>query len=220
MNNIEDIINYTFKNKELLMLAQTHSSFGHKFNTQNNERLEFLGDSILGFIVADFLINNFNEDEGLLTKYRSSVVSCEHLSKIITTLKLEKFIKTSPENLNEKETVKGDFYEALLGAIYLDGGLTSAKNFVYKSLNLSVNEVLKVYKLNKDYKTILQELIQAKKGEIEYKLVKILGEENAKIFEMALYINKKFICSQKDSSKQKAENRCAEFAIKNNIIKN
>ncbi len=218
MEDIEKIINYSFKDKELLNIALTHSSFAHKYNLKNNERLEFLGDSILGFVVAEFLLKNFGEDEGKLTKYRACIVSCEHLSKVITKIGLDKFIKTSPENLKEKETVKGDFFEALLGAIYFDSDLETCKQFIYKILNLTKETIISIYNNNRDFKTELQEKVQAKKGKIEYKLVQILGEENAKIFEMELLINDNLICKAKASSKQKAENKCAELALKN--IKN
>lgn len=215
MENIETIIGYKFQNKELLSIALTHSSYAHKFNVKNNERLEFLGDSILGFVVADFLVKNFSEDEGKLTKLRSCMVSCEYLSKVITRFGLAKFIKASPEDLNEKETVKGDFFEALLGAIYLDSNLETAKEFIYRILELNKQTVLKVYNKTRDFKTELQEKVQSKKGSLQYKLLGISGKENAKIFEMELYINNKFVSVAKASSKQKAENKCAEIALNN-----
>lgn len=215
MEEIENIINYTFKNKDLLNVALTHSSFAHKYNLKNNERLEFLGDSILGFVIAEFLVNNFGEDEGKLTKYRATLVSCEYLSKIITKFGLDKYIKTSPSELKNKETVKGDFFEALLGAIYLDSDLETCKRFINNILNLSKETIIKVHNNNKDFKTELQEKVQAHKGKIEYKLVSISGEENAKIFEMELLINGQKIYTAKATSKQKAENKCAEQALKN-----
>lgn len=215
MTELEKIIDYEFKNKNLLELALTHASYAHKFGTKNNERLEFLGDSVLGLIVAEFLVKNFEEDEGILTKMRSIIVSCEFLSKVITSNNLHDFIKTSPENLKNYETVKGDFFESLLGAMFLDGGMEKCKNYVYRILDLNKNHIKEVYNLNKDYKTLLQEKVQAKKGKIEYKLLSVSGVENAKIFEMELLIDDKFICSQKASSKQKAENLCAKFALEN-----
>lgn len=214
MEEIEKIIGYSFKNKDLLNLALTHSSFAHKHNIKNNERLEFLGDSILGFVVADFLTKKFLEDEGKLTKLRACMVSCEHLSGVISKFNLEKYIKTSPEELRERETVKGDFFEALLGAIYLDSDLETAKTFIFKMLELNKQKVLSVFNKSKDFKTELQEKVQADKGKVEYRLLNITGEENAKIFEMELLINEKVICSAKASSKQKAENKCAEMALK------
>ena len=199
MEEIEKIIGYSFKNKDLLNLALTHSSFAHKYNIKNNERLEFLGDSILGFVVADFLIKEFLEDEGKLTKLRAHMVSCEHLSEVISKFNLERYIKTSPEELRERETVKGDFFEALLGAIYLDSNLETAKNFIFKMLELNKQKVLSVFNKSKDFKTELQEKVQANKGKVEYRLLNITGEENAKIFEMELLINEKVICSAKAS---------------------
>lgn len=214
MEDIERVINYNFKNKDLLNLALTHSSFAHKNNlTKNNERLEFLGDSILGYIVAEFLVKNFTENEGKLSKYRASIVSCEYLSKIITKNGLDKYIKTFPEDLKNNETVKGDFFEALLGAIYLDSDLQTCKNFIFNILELSKEKIIEVFNNNKDYKTLLQEKIQAQKGKIEYILLSSSGEDNAKIFEMQLKIDGKEISRAKASSKQKAENRCAEIAL-------
>jgi len=215
MKNFEELIGYQFKNKNLLDYALTHSSYAHRFGLKNNERLEFLGDSVLGFIVADFLVKNFENNEGILTKMRASIVSCEYLSKVITNNKLNEYIKTSPEELKFNETVKGDFFEALLGAIYLDSNFETCKNFVYNILNLNKQNITKIFGEVKDFKTLLQEKVQANKGKIEYKLLNVSGKENAKIFEMQLLINDEIICSQKASSKQKAENKCAEFALKN-----
>lgn len=213
MEKLEEIISYEFKNKDLLNCALTHSSYAHKFGVQNNERLEFLGDSILGFIVAEFLLKNFSNDEGFLTKMRSSLVSCDYLSKIITQNNLHEYILTSPETLKYNDSVKGDFFEALLGAIYLDSDMQTCKDFVYKILDLNKQNAKNVFENNKDYKTLLQEKVQSKKGTIEYKLLGISGEENAKIFDMQLIIDGKPICSAKASSKQKAENLTAKIAI-------
>ena len=214
LEKLEKEIGYEFKDIELLRTALTHTSYAYEKKVQSNEKLEFLGDSILGFVVADFLIKEFLEDEGKLTKLRAHMVSCEHLSEVISKFNLEKYIKTSPEELRERETVKGDFFEALLGAIYLDSNLETAKNFIFKMLELNKQKVLSVFNKSKDFKTELQEKVQADKGKVEYRLLNITGEENAKIFEMELLINEKVICSAKASSKQKAENKCAEMALK------
>ncbi len=215
MEELEKIIGYNFKDKSLLNVALTHSSFAHKFNQKNNERLEFLGDSILGFIIAEFLVKNIGDDEGVLTKMRASMVSCEYLSKIVTENGLNNFIKTSPESLKNNESVKGDFFEALLGAMFLDSDMQTCKDYVYRILNLNISHIKEVFSDYKDYKTLLQEKVQAQKGTIEYKLLSVSGEENSKIFEMCLLINEKFICSAKASSKQKAENKCAKHALSN-----
>ena len=215
MENIEKIINYEFKDKSLLNLAITHSSFAYKFGQENNERLEFLGDSVLGLIVAEFLIKEYSLKEGELSKIRARIVSCENLSKIVEKNGLEKFIKTSPETLVNSEAVKGDFFEALLGAIYLDSNLEICKKFVYEILNINKTNIDRLMKQTNDYKTKLQEIIQAKKGKIEYITINEEGLPNNLIFEVELFINKKSICTRKEKSKQKAENLCAKFAVEN-----
>ena len=111
MENIEKIINYQFKDKELLNNALTHSSYAHKYSLKNNERLEFLGDSVLGLIIAEFLLKEYSLKEGELSKIRARIISSENLSKVITMLKLDEYIKTSPENLVKSEYIKGDFFE-------------------------------------------------------------------------------------------------------------
>ena len=146
---------------------------------------------------------------------RASMVSCEYLSKIVTENGLNNFIKTSPESLKNNESVKGDFFEALLGAMFLDSDMQTCKDYVYRILNLNISHIKEVFSDYKDYKTLLQEKVQAQKGKIEYKLLSVSGEENSKIFEMCLLINEKFICSAKASSKQKAENKCAKHALSN-----
>lgn len=215
MENIEKIIGYTFKNKDLLTVALTHSSYANKNNIKSNERLEFLGDSIIGFLVANYLIKEFDYNEGNLTKIRARIVSCENLSKIVSKYKLDEHIKVFPANINKSEAIKGDFFEALLGAIYLDGGLINAEEFVFKFVDLSKDFINDLCSNTNDYKTQLQEIVQANKGTIEYRLVSQEGMPNDMTFEFELFINNKLISKAKEKSKQKAENLCAKLAIKN-----
>ena len=213
MEKLEKIINYSFKNKCLLEKSLTHSSYAHKNNLENNERLEFLGDSVLGLIVTDFLINNSGLSEGKLSKIKACLVSCEYLSEIVSDLKLEEFIKVSPEELKYNETVKGDFFEALLGALYLDSNLQTCKEFVYKVLDLNLSKIEEVNNNLKDYKTKLQELVQADKGKLEYKVLSCEGLPNNTMFEIELIINDISIAKAKGTSKQKAENEVAKIGI-------
>lgn len=215
MENIEKIINYEFQDKNLLTIALTHSSYAYKYGIQNNERLEFLGDSVLGLIIAEYLIKEYSLKEGELSKIRARIVSCENLSKIIVKNNLDKFIKTSPETLISSEAVKGDFFEALLGAIYLDSNLETCKKFVFKILNINKEYIDNIMNKTKDYKTKLQEMVQAKKGKVFYKTIGEEGLPNNIIFEVELFINDKPICRGKEKSKQKAENLCAKFAVEN-----
>lgn len=215
MEELEKIIGYKFKNIELLQTAVTHSSYAYIHNIASNERLEFLGDSILGFIVAEFLYKNVNVDEGKLTKIRANIVNYEFLSDIITKNNLDKFILTSPLNMVKSNSVKCDFFEAILGAMYLDGGLKCCETFVYNFLNLNNENLDNIINCFADFKTQLQEMVQAKKGVIEYRFKGQEGKPNDAIFEIELYINNQFICSAKEKSKQKAENLCAKIAIEN-----
>jgi len=215
MKKIENIIGYKFKDKTLLETALTHSSYGYKYKVKHNERLEFLGDSILGFIVAEHLFKLFSQDEGILTKVRAEIVKCDYLSTIIHKFELDNFIKVFPANLIKSNTIKGDFFEALLGAIYLDGGLKECSNFIFKFIDLSKENLENFIIQTNDFKTKLQEIVQAKKGKLEYKVIGEEGKPNAKIFNVALFVNEKLICEAKEKSKQKAENLCAKLAIKN-----
>lgn len=215
MKEIEKIIGYEFKDNSLLSLALTHSSFLYKKDGKDNERLEFLGDSIIGFVVAEFLAKNFSQNEGMLTKYRSCIVSCSHLSEIVTSLGLNKFLKVNSKDLKDNESVKGDFCEALIGAIYLDSNLDECKKFIYNFLNLTKENVLRIYNENVDYKSVLQEKVQAKKGTMEYILISQSGLDNNRTFEMELIINGKSVCKQISTSKQKTENECAKIALQN-----
>lgn len=212
MENIEKIIGYEFKNKSLLQTALNHSSFANKNHIDSNERLEYLGDSIIGFLTADFLILNYNLKEGELSKIRSKIVSSANLSKIITNLKLDEYLKTFPQNL-KTEAMKGDFFEALVGAVYLDSNFKICKEVVYKLLEINKENIDKISNENQDYKTMLQEYVQAKKGRLEYKLINNFGLANDLTFEIELFINGKSICKTKEKSKQKAENLCAKLAM-------
>ena len=213
MKNIEEIIDYKFKDKSLLEMALTHSSYGNKNNCQHNERLEFLGDSILDFIVADYLYKKLEFDEGKLTKIRADIVNYEYLGEVISNYNLDKYLKVFPSNMNTSFSIKSDLFEAILGAIYLDGGLGEAYKFVVKFLKLTPSRIKKLSLNSNDYKNKLQELVQAKKVKLEYKFIGEEGMPNDMTFQFALYVNDKFITSAKGKSKQKAENTCAKFAL-------
>jgi ribonuclease-3 len=215
MSSITEIIKYNFKDEELLTVALTHSSYAHKFNLKNNERLEFLGDSVLGLIITEFLVKEYSLKEGELSKVRAKIVSCENLSKVVKNNGLDRFVKTSPQDLVQKETVQGDFFEALLGAMYLDSDLNTCKNFIYNILNITKEHVDKIMNKTNDYKTKLQELVQAKKGSLKYVVIGEEGLDNNKTFEVELFINDISISKAKGKSKQKAENLCAKFAVEN-----
>lgn len=197
-------INYRFKDKSLLNLALTHSSRSE----DNYERLEFLGDSILDFLVSDYFYKNCKEDEGKLTVLRSHYVSENYLSQIFDNLELSDEVRLGKSYKGEiSKAIKGDIIESIIGAIYLDGGLDKAKDFINKHFKL------KDYKNIQDdnYKSQLQELVQRSfKCKIGY-----LVEPNQEGFKATFFMDEDLIASGEGKSKLEAE----QLAAKNSIEK-
>lgn len=200
MNNI--IGGYTFKNTNNLEIALTHSSYSFA----NYERLEFLGDSILDFLIADILFKNKNLTEQELTRARSNIVSEENLCSIFDTLKIKDGVRLGKSLKNITKAIKGDIVESIIGAIYLESGLDACKKFIKQNFNLEVHQ-------NKDYKTLFQEYAQKHKYKFEYVLVKTEGPAHKLIFYIDLYVNGNKTASAKASSKIEAEKECAKMAL-------
>ena len=135
IQKIEKIIGYAFKNKELLKTAFTHSSFSNEHRVESNERLEFLGDSILSVIIAEEIFKRYNKSEGELTKIRASLVSEKSLAFISKQLGIDKFLIVGAGLVKKEPTdaMIADSFEAMLAAIYLDGGMKNARKFILKS---------------------------------------------------------------------------------------
>lgn len=215
----EKQIGYTFKDKQLLINAFTHASFvnEHK-NSQSNERMEFLGDSILGFVVAEELYRRFpNEDEGALTLKKQALVSKKPLSAAIIKVGLNKFLQLGEgERLSKsKINLSENLFESIVAAIYLDGGLASAKNFIFSLLSVDscLNVVTKEEVLT-DYKSQLLHFVQQNKlGEIEYFEVSKSGPPHKPIFTMAVKVNGKTIATAEGSSHKDGEKSAAKIAL-------
>lgn len=211
--NIERLIEYSFKNLELLKLAFIHSSNGKP----NNQRLEFLGDSVLDLIVANILIENKNNSEGQLTKKRATLVCEENLSDIIRGMGLEKYLTFGKSFKGEvSNAVCADLFEAIVGAIYLDCNysLTQVTEFVKKHLDFSVCNSI-------DYISALQELVfQDKNSTIEYKTKEIscVGDEHN--FESEVYINGLICATARGASKKEAKKNVAKLVYENLIRMN
>ncbi len=216
--NCESILGYVFNNKTLLETAFTHASYTneHKDST-NNERLEFLGDSILGFIVAEYFYKNNDSKEGELTRLKQSLVSKEPLSFAIDKLGLFEFLivgeSVDKENLTTKKTLSENLFEAIVGAIYLDGGIDFAKDFVYD--NLISSEVLsKKFVIRTDYKSKLQEFCDKRKlGKVEYVLMEKLGPDHNPSFSVCVIIKGASIAKGTAGSKKQAEQESAKNAL-------
>lgn len=221
ISDFEEIIGYKFTDKELLKQALTHSSYANENNMskfENNERLEFLGDAVLEIITSDFLLRNYdNMLEGELTKLRASIVCEPTLANFSKEISLGKYLFLGKGEDNSggrlRPSILSDAVEALIGAIYLDGGLKYARIFVEKTLLKDVEK----RKLFIDSKTHLQELIQKiSDTPIEYVIVSEQGPDHNKLFEVEVRHNGKAIGKGSGRSKKSAEQEAAFDAIKKN----
>jgi len=222
-SELEKKINIFFKNKRLLAEALTHRSYLNehpKWKYNHNERLEYLGDAVLELIISEYLFHKFpNYDEGKLTLLRAALVNYQNLSKIAKKLKLDKFLLLSKGEKKDvskaKDVILANTIEALIGAIYLDDGLETAKKFVEKFITPTLNEILET-KSYKDYKSKLQELIQEKlKITPTYKVLEESGPAHRKLFKIGVYFKDKLIAEGSGFSKQEAEMEAARKALEN-----
>ena len=197
MTELEKAIGYQFKDKSLLDRALTHSSYANEVlrEYKDNERLEFLGDSVLGFITAEYLFSRHEDfHEGELSKLRSYAVCEKSLFEFAKTIGLGDYIKLSHgEDMTggrNRPSVLSDAFEAVIAAIYLDGGIDEAKKFVLRFVAPYVEKKPSF----KDYKTILQEMVQSQGShELSYRIIEEKGPDHCKEFVMACYINGKQI---------------------------
>ncbi len=217
----EENIGYEFSKKEILIEALTHSSYAneHKANRfKDNERLEFLGDAILDLVVSDFLYRKHTDlPEGDLSKFRASIVCEAFLIEAAKEISLGSFMLLGKgEEMTggrERTSVLADAFEAVIGAIYLDGGLDSAKKFIHQFI-ISFMESLSGSKKIEDYKTHLQETIQKKsKKPISYVVVREDGPDHAKFFEVEVKHNGLVLGSGSGKTKKEAEQKAAYEAL-------
>ena len=213
----ENEIGYSFHNPALLETAFTHSSFRNekKMSGDCNERLEFLGDSVLGVISAEYFYRNLNHlPEGEMTKRRAACVCEKSLCGFAKEIDLGKYILLGKGEEHSggrnRPSILADCFEAVIAAIYLDGGLQAAENFVLPFLKRAA---MVVPKLN-DYKTTLQEIIQKNPDEhLTYILVGESGPDHCKSFEVEVRLNSNIIGSGVGASKKAAEQDAARKAL-------
>ncbi len=214
----EEKIGYEFKDKTYIQTALTHSSFANEHKEFNyNERLEFLGDSILGLVVSDYLFRARNDlPEGKLTRLRANVVCEESLSAVARKINLGDHLflgkgeKTSGGSA--EDSILADATEAVIAAIYLDGGFDQAKDFILSNLRDTIAKNIDG-NIFRDYKTILQEIIQGNNGKISYKLVGESGPDHDKEFEMQVKCGQDTIGIGKGKNKKEAEKEAARDAL-------
>ncbi len=219
MKKLEELLQYKFKNKQLLERALTHSSYANenKHIEGSNERLEFLGDSVLSIIVAEHIFLNYrNLPEGELTKIRASLVCENALHEFSLELRLGEFLRLGKGEQqtggDKRPSILADAFEAVLAAIYLDGGIEPARKHVLRFIDKKLSCMTTV--AFKDYKTVLQEVIQQNPEEhLEYVLTDEKGPDHAKIFTVEVHLNSNVIGVGTAGSKKRAEQEAARQAL-------
>lgn len=217
MKVLQEKLGYFFQDVSLLEHALTHSSFANESRGRytSNERLEFLGDSVLGMVVADHLYRTFPDmPEGELTRTRAALVCEESLVEVAQELGLGSYLRLGKgEELSggrNRPSIQADAVEAVLAAVYLDGGIGSARKIIHRYV-LSRTEKPAGHR---DYKTALQELIQRESGHtLTYRLTGEEGPDHAKMFWVEVCLNDKAVGAGKGHSKKEAEQMAAKAAI-------
>lgn len=220
MKSLETKIKYNFMDKKLLLKALTHKSFANEAQTENehNEKLEFLGDAVLDLALGELLYEHFpNDAEGDLSKKRASLVNEEHLSLRAQSLELNDCLRLGKgevmSNGGQKPRLLASCYEALIGALYLDGGWEKAREFVrqeYFPTLLSFTDE----SYQRDYKTRLQEKIQGEHRETpHYELIKEAGPPHERIFQVQILFRNQVLSQGEGKSKKVAEQNAAKAAL-------
>lgn len=219
MKNLEEKIKYTFKNKSLLTEALTHSSYANEKHDGRacNERMEFLGDAVLSIVTAQYLFEKFpNMPEGKLSKLRSSLVCTQSLSRFARQIDLGDYLllgkgEAASGGAN-RPSILEDAFEALIAAIYLDGGMEYAKKHILRFLS---NEIENQHSSFTDYKSALQEVVQKNPDEVlNYVLTGESGPDHDKLFESEVHLNSNVIGKGVGKTKKQAEQEAAKEALK------
>ena len=219
---LQQAIGYRFRDRGLLEHAMTHTSRANEDvsgGVVDNESLEFLGDALLGFVVADLLFREFPEyDEGQKSKAKAAIVSTAALARQAERLSLGDHLllgrgeeKTGGR---QKQALLADGYEALIAAIYLDGGIEHARAFIVREFRPLLEEARRVGVLGQDYKSALQELLQSRDLPLpEYRLVGTAGPDHRKLFEIELLVKGMRLAGASGPSKKEAEQQAARLAL-------
>ena len=216
--NFEKVIGYQFKNPKLLETALTHSSYAHENGSKEyNEKVEFLGDAVLELISSEYIFNTYKGlSEGEMTKARAYTVCEESLADVANKYGFSDFLLVgkceTKVNGKYRASILADAVEAIIGAIYLDSGFESAKEFILPNLYSRMEEFIRGG--NKDYKTQLQEILQAHgDAKIEYKIVDSIGPEHNKTFVAEVYCDGKLLGNGRGKNKKEAEMEAAKNAM-------
>lgn len=216
MNNLEEleaVLGYKFNNIKLLETALTHSSYANEHNLECNERMEFLGDAVLELVMSKELYDSIDLDEGVLTKTRAKAVCEVALDIYADKIDLPKYLilgkGEEATGGRTRPAIIADALEAVLAAVFLDGGFEKAQEIVKKFFIPYLNDVVKL----KDYKSLLQEKLQSEKRTIRYEMVKDLGPANNKYFEFVVYMDDILMGRGSGKTKKEAQQHAAKDAL-------
>ena len=221
MKELEKKLNYTFRDPALLSEALSHSSYANEHRAahlNSNERLEFLGDSVLGFVTAEFLfVQHPDLPEGDLTRIRAALVCEQSLYEVARKLELGKYLKLGRGEEagggRERTSILADATEAVFAAVYLDGGIQAASALIHRVL-LSAEREEEVEERRRDYKTALQELVQRQADQVlTYRMVGEHGPDHAKVFSAEVLLNGVALGTGTGHSKKEAEQAAARSAL-------
>ena len=219
MTTLEEKLGYTFQNTALLENALTHSSYANENRAKgetSNERLEFLGDSVLGMVVADYLFRSHPDmPEGELTRTRAALVCEDSLVEVAAQLELGSYLKLGrgedAGGGRRRPSIQADAVEAVIAAVYLDGGIGSARKLITRFI---LTDNRREQGGTRDYKTALQELVQRESGQVlSYRLTGESGPDHAKVFAVEVELNGAPVGAGEGRSKKEAEQMAAKAAI-------
>lgn len=221
LENLQENLGYRFRDESLLRGALYHSSYANEHRNENivsNERLEFLGDAVLGFVSAEFLYSRFpHAPEGELTRIRAALVREESLFEVAQALQLGECLMLGKGEESgggrQRPSILADCTEAVFAAVYLDGGMDCARDLIHRVL-LSKGDITVAESRRRDYKTELQELVQRKPHQVlRYELIGQSGPDHAKVFTVAVLLNGEPIGEGSGHSKKEAEQFSARAAL-------
>lgn len=216
---LEENIGYKFKNIDLLKKALTHTSYAYENKVESNEKLEFLGDSILEFLSSKYIYKNYpNLKEGEMTKVRATVVCEESLYKIADKHNFSDFLYVGKSEMmhqgNRKVAIMADSVEAVIAAMYFDSGLETSEKFIIENLKDEIELASKNVGM-KDHKTVLQEKLQIHGNvDIRYEIIKESGPDHDKTFTAEVKLNGKVLATGEGKTKKQAEMDAADKALK------
>lgn len=213
LNELEERIGYKFKNIEFLKIALTHSSYANEHFIECNERMEFLGDAVLELCMSKYLYNSMDLNEGVLTKTRAKAVCEEALDIYAQKINLPKYLflgkGEETSGGRKRPAIIADAYEAMLGAIFLDGGFEAAYKAVSENIIPNMQHVLQF----KDYKSMLQEKLQSEKRSIRYEIIRDEGPANNKTFESVVFMDNILMGRGLGKTKKEAQQNAAKDAL-------